>query len=168
MGKPAREMWSHTGKCQCGRRTILFGQCSRCLRGEALDKLSRAKEEGLEDEPDMGSDVAYSLACTASSTSLFVSDVMAKELAMAAQGAKAGTRTLLNGVVAATWYTAQEAAGALASARSEYKHRAVWGLLEGGAVHFVHSCPVVRSRQCARPVDVCSAAIGFASLESNK
>ena len=102
LGKPPREMWSHTGKCQCGRRTFLVGQCSCGIRGEALGKLSRAKEEGFDGEPDMGNGVAYSLACCGSSTSLFVSDAMVKEMAVAAQGAKGGARTLLNGIVAIT------------------------------------------------------------------
>ena len=41
LGRPPREMWSHTGKCQCGRRALLFGQCPRCIRDEALDRLKK-------------------------------------------------------------------------------------------------------------------------------
>ena len=31
---PPREMWKHTGKCSCGRRTFLFGQCMRCIAAD--------------------------------------------------------------------------------------------------------------------------------------
>ena len=102
LGRPPREMWSHTGKCQCGRRTFLFGQCPRCIRDEALDRLSKAQEEHLEDDTELGSGVAYSLASTSSTTSLFVSDAMVKELSLAAQDAKGGVKTLLHGTVSVT------------------------------------------------------------------
>ena len=36
--QPVREYWEHDGKCQCGKRTYLFGQCPECLRQEALER----------------------------------------------------------------------------------------------------------------------------------
>ena len=27
-------MWEHSGKCVCGKKSYLFGQCSKCFREE--------------------------------------------------------------------------------------------------------------------------------------
>ena len=87
---------------------------------------------------------------------------------MAAQGAESRARTLLNGVVAVTWYTAKEAARAHAGAQSEYKCRAVWGLSDDGSVHFVQPCAVARCRRQAKSVNMGLTMVGFVSLESDK
>jgi hypothetical protein len=34
LSNPPRDMWKHAGKCSCGRRTFLFGQCMRCIASE--------------------------------------------------------------------------------------------------------------------------------------
>ena len=42
-----RDMWEHSGSCMCGKRTMLFGQCFRCMREEEKE-LNRAGSEGGE------------------------------------------------------------------------------------------------------------------------
>ena len=42
---PSREMWKHTGKCACGRRTFLFGQCMRCIAQEHGDEEAWREKE---------------------------------------------------------------------------------------------------------------------------
>ena len=54
---PPREMWKHTGKCSCGRRTFLFGQRMRCIAEEAGLEARPEDEEAvpgevLETQPD--------------------------------------------------------------------------------------------------------------------
>ena len=44
---PPTLMWEHQGRCQCGRRSYLFGQCSKCLKEEMLEK---AAEEQRRDQ----------------------------------------------------------------------------------------------------------------------
>ena len=39
LNSPARLVWSHDGKCACGKRTYLFGQCPTCIRQEEGDRL---------------------------------------------------------------------------------------------------------------------------------
>ena len=34
LSDPPTLMWEHQGRCPCGRRCYLFGQCSKCLREE--------------------------------------------------------------------------------------------------------------------------------------
>ena len=43
-----KDMWTHSGRCFCGRKTYLFGRCPKCIREEAQDALDVAKE-GAED-----------------------------------------------------------------------------------------------------------------------
>ena len=38
---PTAVMWAHNGKCQCGRRSYLFGWCSKCLQDEKLEDILR-------------------------------------------------------------------------------------------------------------------------------
>ena len=37
-----RLMWEHAGKCACGRKTYLFGECMKCLKEAADDRGARA------------------------------------------------------------------------------------------------------------------------------
>ena len=37
-------MWEHSGTCQCGKRSYMFGQCTLCMREEADEKLKVDKE----------------------------------------------------------------------------------------------------------------------------
>ena len=36
--EPATLMWEHDGKCLCGRRSYIFGQCSKCIKEESWGK----------------------------------------------------------------------------------------------------------------------------------
>ena len=36
--EPPTVMWEHQGRCQCARRSYLFGQCSKCLKEEMLER----------------------------------------------------------------------------------------------------------------------------------
>ena len=38
LGSPVREVWAHYGKCACGKRTYLFGQCPSCIRQEVGER----------------------------------------------------------------------------------------------------------------------------------
>ena len=38
LGAPVREVWAHDGKCACGKRTYLFGQCPSCIRQEVGER----------------------------------------------------------------------------------------------------------------------------------
>ena len=40
-----QEVWAHEGKCACGRKTYLFGQCSRCLKEEAMGRHEEPMEK---------------------------------------------------------------------------------------------------------------------------
>ena len=46
---PATPMWAHDGKCQCGKRCYLFGQCTDCLRNERMREFME-KTLGAEEE----------------------------------------------------------------------------------------------------------------------
>ena len=41
-------MWEHQGKCPCGKKSYLFGQCPKCLKEEQLE---RSVEEQEENDP---------------------------------------------------------------------------------------------------------------------
>ena len=43
-----REIWEHSVSCICGKRTMLFGQCFRCMPEEE-NELNRAEKENGED-----------------------------------------------------------------------------------------------------------------------
>jgi hypothetical protein len=68
--QPVREYWTHDGKCLCGKRTYLFGQCPACLRQEALDRgleqdlsLERAANKPAEPaEDELAVDLVAALA----------------------------------------------------------------------------------------------------------
>ena len=47
MADKGREVWAHEGLCSCGRKTYLFGQCSKCLKNEA-----QLKHEAVLDDLD--------------------------------------------------------------------------------------------------------------------
>ena len=47
-----RAMWAHTGRCQCGRRTWLFGRCIKCIRAEAQEKLAEGQEECVSEQKE--------------------------------------------------------------------------------------------------------------------
>ena len=59
-------MWEHGGVCQCGKRTYVFGQCTRCIREEAQDALKSALEavsdEAL-DARDLGPEAVVQAVC---------------------------------------------------------------------------------------------------------
>ena len=44
-GKRPRVMWSHSGRCSCGKRTYLFGACSACIQNEAKVRHEEATEQ---------------------------------------------------------------------------------------------------------------------------
>jgi len=44
-----KEVWEHSGKCACGKRTYLFGQCPGCIRDEAAEALQEGQEKRAED-----------------------------------------------------------------------------------------------------------------------
>jgi hypothetical protein len=44
LAQPARDVWEHDGKCSCGRRTYLFGQCPECIRNDAVERLIEGAE----------------------------------------------------------------------------------------------------------------------------
>ena len=44
-------MWEHSGRCLCGRRSYLFGQCPHCLREEAQEQEQRRQEERFNGDP---------------------------------------------------------------------------------------------------------------------
>ena len=48
---PPTLMWEHQGRCQCGRRSYLFGQCSKCLKEEMLEKAAEEQRRLEEEEP---------------------------------------------------------------------------------------------------------------------
>ena len=45
-----RERWAHSGRCQCGRRTFLFGRCPTCINEEAAEMKQEA-ERRVDEEP---------------------------------------------------------------------------------------------------------------------
>ena len=47
---PADLMWEHSGRCPCGKRCFLFGQCPKCMREELSNQ---KKEESAEVEDDV-------------------------------------------------------------------------------------------------------------------
>ena len=49
--EPPTLMWEHQGRCQCGRRSYLFGQCSKCLKEEMLEKAAEEEKRQAE-EPE--------------------------------------------------------------------------------------------------------------------
>ena len=49
--EPPMLMWEHQGRCQCGRRSYLFGQCSKCLKEEMLEKAAE-EQRRLAEEPE--------------------------------------------------------------------------------------------------------------------
>ena len=50
LAKKPREMWSHEGQCPCGRKTYLFGQCSKCMREDAEIRDKAIEQSVLEAE----------------------------------------------------------------------------------------------------------------------
>ncbi|CAE7299989.1 unnamed protein product, partial [Symbiodinium necroappetens] len=62
---PRRDMWEHSGSCMCGKRTMLFGQCFRCMREEEKE-LSRVAEEVKEEKALSVSVLKFSSAPPAS------------------------------------------------------------------------------------------------------
>jgi hypothetical protein len=46
--EPARLMWEHSGECACGRRTYLFGQCTKCLKIEASEIAAEVEDNALD------------------------------------------------------------------------------------------------------------------------
>lgn len=60
---PGRLIWEHGGKCQCGRRTYLFGQCEKCAKEEAAERRIAQEEQDLQSRrADQGSDVPPKVA----------------------------------------------------------------------------------------------------------
>ena len=57
LGNPAPLMWDHGGKCACGRRTFLFGQCDKCARDEAQDRHQEELQRALESQEEAPDDV---------------------------------------------------------------------------------------------------------------
>ena len=49
LSEPPTLMWEHQGRCPCGRRCYLFGQCSKCLKEE---------QEGLKETVDLAPEAA--------------------------------------------------------------------------------------------------------------
>ena len=43
-------VWQHSGRCACGRRTYLYGQCDKCAALEAQERAEEAVQ-ALEDSP---------------------------------------------------------------------------------------------------------------------
>ena len=56
--KPVRLIWTHTGKCHCGRSSYLFSQCDKCAKEEMWERRRVAQEvaasasEEQFDDPD--------------------------------------------------------------------------------------------------------------------
>ena len=56
--KPVRLIWTHTGKCHCGRSSYLFSQCDKCAKEEMWERHRVAQEvaasasEEQFDDPD--------------------------------------------------------------------------------------------------------------------
>ena len=51
--EPPLLMWEHQGRCQCGRRSYLFGQCSKCLKEEMLEKASEEARRQSEEPEEL-------------------------------------------------------------------------------------------------------------------
>ena len=51
LAEPPTLMWEHQGKCLCGRRSYLFGQCSKCLKEEHGEKIAEEQEREAIGEP---------------------------------------------------------------------------------------------------------------------
>ena len=69
LAQPVCEYWTHDGKCLCGKRTYLFGQCPGCLRQDALDRglehdlsLEMATNKLAEPEDELAVDLVAALA----------------------------------------------------------------------------------------------------------
>lgn len=60
VSQPSELMWEHDGKCTCGRKTFLFGQCPKCLREEAaekiVDRVEAARELDVQEESPIDGD----------------------------------------------------------------------------------------------------------------
>ena len=50
-------MWSHHGRCACGRRTYLFAQCVHCARLEANERHHEAQARADKEEEVLEQDV---------------------------------------------------------------------------------------------------------------
>ena len=59
-------MWEHQGRCPCGRRSYLFGQCSKCLQ-EERDAKAAAPAESPHEQPKEEEPVALDLTCSRAS-----------------------------------------------------------------------------------------------------
>ena len=46
--EPAELMWEHSGRCPCGKRCFLYGQCPKCMR-EELSNQKKEEEAEVED-----------------------------------------------------------------------------------------------------------------------
>ena len=44
LDEPPTLMWEHQGRCSCGRRSYLFGQCATCLREDRDGRAADAAE----------------------------------------------------------------------------------------------------------------------------
>ena len=55
LGQPPLLMWEHQGRCPCGKRSYLFGQCSKCLKEDLEIK---ATEESVAVQPEVCNDEA--------------------------------------------------------------------------------------------------------------
>ena len=50
--EPPLLMWEHDGRCPCGKRSFLFGQCPGCLKEERRLKTESVEDEQAPEEPD--------------------------------------------------------------------------------------------------------------------
>ena len=48
--QPVKLVWQHSGRCACGRKTYLYGQCDKCAAVEAQEQAQEAVQ-ALEDSP---------------------------------------------------------------------------------------------------------------------
>ena len=54
---PAELMWEHSGRCPCGKRCFLYGQCPKCMR-EELSNQKKEEETEVKDEKPLTPDTA--------------------------------------------------------------------------------------------------------------